>query len=467
MKRNTTDEARLQRIQIAALINDGTGSREIQRQLGCSFSTISKVKKMMDDPQRSVSDDQREENGRPNHYTAETKDAIFKMREETGFGARLIWAMIQRRPELYGLSKDQIPSTHLIAEWFAEKGLTRKMVGAKDRRGFPIDFEDKPGVIAMDEWGPYHLRASRLFMVTAQDRFTRLAFGVPVWKKGSINTWIRTIDLASEHTLNGAAPTALWIDNGIGMSLASGHTSQPVRHALSLGTRVVFNAPHTPWKNGKLENWHWRQETEYWSRIDPQISEKEAISGFLSYVNWYNVERPHGGLRDLDGTKVQNHAPADLASWFLPFTLDDIAQRGNETGERYDAQSGIIDMIRMVRNNGELDLQEGERMRVSEIFGGAWLRIRFHLDPKAPQQIGEVIWQRGQQKEALTIATFNHEIDRSRSRSAPLVHSVRDVDFSDSPEAEYIMGKPQTALDEHQFDRAAQRIGKRGHRKNK
>lgn len=457
-KAKTRDEARSNRIKIAAMLNAGNTYRQIYQETGADTHTIGKVKKMLDDPQRSPDDDRRDQNGRENHYTAETKQAILDMRNETGFGSRLIWALLKRQPEKYGITDpDQIPSTETIHKLLVEHGLTQKMVGAKDKRGFPIDFEDKPGVIALDEWGAVHVRGERIFLVTCQDRFTKLSFGVPVFKKGSAQTWIRAQQIARSHLLNGAAPTAIWIDNGIGMALASGSTPQPVRYALSQGTRVVYNAPHQPWRNGRLENWHWRQEIEYWSKLDPSTGAKAAIQGFLDYVNWYNVERPHGGLHDFEGQKIVNKSPADLANWYLPIQLADVAQR-EAPEQRLEPQKGIIDMVRMVRNNGRIELQGSDELKVSEIFAGAWLRIRFFCDPAQPTQIGQVIWQRGQKKEPLIVGTFNHLIDRTRKRGQPLVTDMRDVDFSDLPDAEYITG---SKIDEYQADRAASRIGKR------
>lgn len=451
--------ARQQRIAIAAKLNEGLSVRQVAAELGCSKTTVQKVKTRMDDPNQDPADDLREQNGKENYYTTETKDAILQMRNETGFGPRLMWSLLKRDPEKWGITDPkQIPGEDFIHKLLSEHGLTQRMVGAKDKRGFPIDFEDKPGVIALDEWGPWNVRGERMFLVTCQDRYTKLSFGVPVLKKGSADTWIKAQRLARKHILNDAAPHALWIDNGIGMAIANGFTPQPVRFALSQGTRVVFNAPHQPWKNGRLENWHWRQEVEYWRLLDGTVTPKEAEAGFIRYCNFYNVDRPHGGLKDLTGERVRNTAPADLSPWYLPLTMRDYAQA--EPEQRLEPQRGVIDMVRMVRNNGRIELHGQEEMRVSEIFAGAWLRVRMYSDPDAAQQIGEVIWQRGQQKQPLVVATFNHMLDRSRKKGQPFVTDVRPVDFSDHEEHEYITGRSRH-VDEYALDRAAARIGKR------
>lgn len=451
MPGTTIEAARSQRIEIAARLNMQQPIKQISRELGCSANTVRKVRETMQDPNQAVEDDRRDSNGRPHQFTAETKQAVLQMREQTELGPRLMWALMKRDPERWGIvDPDQLPSVDTIHEWITEAGMTKKLVGSKDRTGFPIDFEDKPGIIAMDEWGPRTIRGERIFLVTAGDRFTRLSFGVPVFKKGSASTWMKVIDIARENLLAGAAPTALWIDNGIGMALASGHTSQPIRYALAQGTRVVFNAPHMPWKNGRLENWHYRQEAEYWRHIDSnKTTVPEAIKGFLYYVNWYNMERPHGSL--------DNHAPADLAPHYVPISQKDISRTDYA---HLDPQAGIIDMVRMVRTSGHIELQDGESMRVSEVFGGQFLRIRFHVSPTTEHQIGECIWQRGQTKQPLTVATFNHLIDRTRKITDPLVTNVNTVDFDANEDTAYLAEvRPQ--LDEFMFDKAAARIGKR------
>lgn len=463
--KNTKEESKLQRIAIAAELTRGSSIRATAAKIGCSTRTVQKVQQTMRDPNEDVETDRRENNGREAHFTEETKAAILAMRTKTGFGPRLMWAMIMREPERWGIiDHKQIPSVDAISKWVADAGLTRKMIGAKDKRGFPIDFENAPGVIAIDEHGPIHYRASNIFLVTFADRFTKLSAGIPIQKKGSINSWTQAYYLAKEKMLDGKVPTALWVDNGVGMCFANGWTTQPVRHALMNGTRVVFNVPHQPWRNGRLENWHYRQQAEYWDLIDQkQTSLPDAIKGFLSWINFYNIDRAHGGIIDSDGTKIsflpgskRPPAPADLAPWYEPLTGEDFEPKDYE---HLDPQAGIVDMIRMVENNGKIQLQDGEVMKISEVFGGQYVRVRFHLKPGAEQQIGEVIWQRGQKKEALTVATFNHDVDRKRVRNRPLVTMVMGVDFDE----EALEGAPieSQRLNEFQARKKAARIGKK------
>jgi len=183
--------AKAQRNQIAAMLNQGMGIREISRSLPCSTRTVQKVKARMEDPDTAPDFDMRDLNGRPEQFTTETRNAIYAMREQMNLGARLLHSLLLRDPEKYGIfDRNQIPTHSTIHKWLVEAHMTKKMVGKQDKRGFPIDFEDKPGVIALDEWGPWNIRGERMFLVTCQDRYTKLTFGVPVLKKGSGDNWI-------------------------------------------------------------------------------------------------------------------------------------------------------------------------------------------------------------------------------------------------------------------------------------
>lgn len=458
MRRLDKTAAALQRIAIAALLNEGKGYMEISALTGASSTTIASVRKIMNDPNSSLERDGREGNGADIKYTAEAKAAIVAMREQTGLGATMLWELVKREPEKYGYDVNNIPSAAMMHRWLSEENMTTRMIGSKDRRGFPIDFPDAPGIIAIDEYGPRLLAGNEsIYLVSFADRYTRLTGAVPIFKKGSTDSFRLAMNIARSHLLDGAAPSAIWCDNGIGMALASGYTSQAVRHALSMGSRIVFNAPHHPWKNGRLENWHYRQEREFWRLLDPKTRSKEAIEKFVGYLNWYNLDRPHQSLkRQNEAGKIESNSPADLATWYKPIAIKDLV-RGVERYAELEPQTGIIDMVRLVHNRGKMELQNGETMTVSPMFGGGYLRIRFHLQPGAEKQIGEVIWQRGQEKLPVTVATFNHFIDRKRSQSMPLVTDIHTENF-DLDEMEFFAPEK---IDEAQYAKKAARIGKK------
>jgi transposase InsO family protein len=406
------EEAAKLRLKIAAMLNEGASPTQIAAELGCSRKVVYTVKERLNDVETPLTTDRRESNARPEGYTEEEKSIIMKMREEYGFGPDLLASMIERDPTAYGLTR-RIPASK-IYEWLRDEGATRRLVGSKDRTGFPIDFADSVGVIAMDEWGPTRIAGNPLYLVTIQDRFSRMALGVPIVRKSATRSFIHAQRLAMKHLLAGVYPDALWVDNGIRMSLGSGQTSQAVRFALSKGTRVVFNAPHQPWRNGRLENFHHRQEVEFWMRQPKGKSEREVLEAYTNYVNFYNLGRPHGGIGKVPPAERGEYMPVEQGYWIM---------RGEE--ERLEAQRGIIDMVRQVEGGGRIVLQEGEEMRVSELFAGGYLRVRFELEPDSPSQVGKVIWQRGQKKEPVVIASFNHQVDRKRAKGTALVSNVR------------------------------------------
>lgn len=458
MSNNTKADSKALRLKIADCLNSGKGIRETARECECSTRTVQKVRDRMDDPETPPDFDRRTHNSPPDAFSEATKEAIYIMRQELNLGSRLLHSLLLRDPEKFGIyDRSQIPSTATIHKWLVEKRMTKKTVGKNDKRGFPIDFADQPGIVAFDEWGPRIVRGERVFLVTCQDRYTRLVFGLPMLRKGTMRTWMKAYDIASKNLLAGAFPDAIWIDNGIGMALAHGHTSQATRYMMKHGSRIAFNAPHAPWKNGRLENWHHRMEDEYWRHVDQKTSTiPEALHGLLGWINYYNMDRPQSGLRDKDGKRLWDKSPADLASWYLPLDIHDFQDDRREY-EELEPQDGIIDMVRMVRNSGLIELQERDTLKVSPIFAGQYLRVRFHCRANEDFQQGEVIWQRGQKKLPLTVATFTHQIDRKRRKGIPLCSNVRNVDFDTETEG----FKQATALDEFQFDKAAARIGKR------
>jgi transposase InsO family protein len=438
---NKEDAAKL-RLSIAKMLNEGASPTQIANELGCSRKVVYTVKQRLNDVETPLTADRRESNARPEGYTQQEKEAVLRMREEYGFGPDLLSSLIEREPQRYGLTR-RIPASK-IYEWLREEGATRRLVGSKDKMGFPIDFADEAGVIAMDEWGPTRIGGNPLYLVTLQDRFSRIAIGVPVVRKSATRSFIHAQRLAMKHILAGVYPTALWVDNGIGMSLGSGQTSQAVRFALSKGTRVVFNAPHQPWRNGRLENFHHRQEVEFWMRQEKGRKEGEVLEAYRRYVNFYNLARPHGGIGRVPPASRGDYMPLEEMYWVM-----------RQEEERLEPQRGIIDMVRQVEAGGRIVLQEGEVMRVSELFAGGYLRVRFELEPEAESQVGKVIWQRGQKKEPVVVASFNHSIDRKRAKGTPLVSDVRAEVFEITED----MGGTQ--VDEAREEKRRRKVGKK------
>jgi len=114
MSKSSKVEAQEQRRRIVELFNQNKSYSQIQAVLGCSRNTIAKVKAALLDPERDPIEDAREDNGRPG-MAPHTRQAILDLREETGFGSLLMWAMMKNDPTSYGLaSLEELPSVATI-----------------------------------------------------------------------------------------------------------------------------------------------------------------------------------------------------------------------------------------------------------------------------------------------------------------------------------------------------------------
>ncbi len=71
------------------------------------------------------------------------------------------------------------PSLREIARTINELGLAHKKIGPRDTRTYPMDKVYAPGTITLDLWGPWHIRAGKMYLITCQDRHTRLSVAVP------------------------------------------------------------------------------------------------------------------------------------------------------------------------------------------------------------------------------------------------------------------------------------------------
>ncbi len=425
-----------QRHQIAALLNQKVGIRETARRLGVSTSTVNKVKAILEDPSRTLDEDRREQNARPEYFDEATMKIVLQLRANTALGARMLFAMINADPEAYGIDPKYAPSVGTIAKWLSEAGATGKTIGAKDDRGFPVEWDDtSAGIIAIDGTGPVHWGADRIYITTAQDYSTRLSIAVPTTSRiesASVNTWTHIIHMAKKHLLPDSPMTHVFADNGE-MGIANGWTKNSVRHVLAMGAIMVFNAPGKPWKSGRLENWHhtmkrtyvnikYSEAREKQNKRERRGSTQDWIREFVQWVNWYNMKKPHQAIT---GKTKTPKSPASAAA-YLPVTE---AILSIPKYEELPPQKGIIDIIRLVWNDGTIDLWGYDQTRIQKLFGGQFVRIRFECDPAQKEQVGKVVWQRGRHKEPLVIATFNHKMDRNRKRDDAFIYNMQFIDF--------------------------------------
>ncbi|MDW8052776.1 MAG: helix-turn-helix domain-containing protein, partial [Armatimonadota bacterium] len=217
------------RRQILLLHQLGRSVSEIAREVGVSRPTVYKVLQLARTAEEDPLLDRRKlKSGRPKLYTDEVLQAVASVRSQYPFwGAMLIRHELKTNAPKYGLTPEQVPSVETIALMIRELGLARKPVSPKDKRTFPdLERPTQPGWLTIDLFGPWRLRATRAWLVTIQDRFTRAAAAVPAYSAMyateknftvgvSGNLWKQAILLG---TILSGRIKRLYTDNGVGLA---------------------------------------------------------------------------------------------------------------------------------------------------------------------------------------------------------------------------------------------------------
>jgi transposase-like protein len=406
------------RHQIAELLNRGQTISTIAETLGCSRTTVYKVKALLDDPTQSLLDRRTNNTGMKPQYSQDIRSRILELRAQYSSGPRMLYHQIMRDPAHFGFAPLDVPSPATIARIFNEAGVAKKPIGPRDKRYYPAKKLNVPGSLIIDSWGPYKIRGSRFYLVTCQDPATKLSIGIPAVPLVTVNSWMAALYGAQIHILGNHPWREVYSDNGIGMALSNGYTSRAVRFALNQGAKVVFIPPAQPWRNGSLERFHFTMESEYFRRAAPN-SFTEATTGLVGWLNEYNQSRPHGTL--------QFRAPAEVAPWFTPLTTDII--RYHEEVPKLEPQPGRIECIRMVENDGGVRLFNNV-VYISPVLAGAYVKVELDLDGELGG-LGRVIWHTRNDHQPLVVGTFNHFVDNpNRGHNAhQWVENVREVDF--------------------------------------
>lgn len=117
--------------------------------------------------------------------------------------------------------------------------------------------------------------------------------------------------------------------------------------------------------------------------------------------------------------------------------------------ETLEPQSGWVEVIRMVYNNGMVDTWNQD-LQLSPALAGQYVRICFNVTGKPSD--GYAVYQQRKNIDIL-VATFKHNLDAPHS--AKLYGEVKLVEFP-GPEKE----KPPTILDEQHLANQQSRIVK-------
>lgn len=201
-------------------------------------------------------------------------------------------------------------------------------------------------------------------------------------------------------------------------------------------SQLIFIPPAQPWRNGRLERFHKTMDLEYWQFERPSSIE-EGLDGLTDFLNYHNFDRPHSSLNF--------KAPADS------FTVKKLPARFWEKlalESEIKPQVGTVEVIRMVYNDGEVDLW-GNSLYVSPLLAGQYVWVRFNVT--GSQSDGIVVFQTRKGEDNI-IANFTHNLDASTRE--PLIGDVGLTDY-------LIERKPNQNLDEDQLAKQQSRILKR------
>lgn len=180
---------------------------------------------------------------------------------------------------------------------------------------------------------------------------------------------------------------------------------------------MIYIPPGEPWRNGRLERFHWTMETEYW-RDERPSGIKEALDGLAEWLNYYNMERPHSSIGRKPPASRGTYQPVDAAML-------------QELPQRLPRQAGTVEAIRLVMPEGRSELWNGGEFRVSPYLTGAYVRVQLTVPGPAH---GRVLYspKRGVY---VPVAIFSHlmDADPAPGPHTPLVSEVEHVDFEAPP----------------------------------
>lgn len=377
----------------------------------------------------STQSDRRQYNpGRPRLYSQVVQDAVLAARAQHPVdGPQMLYHRLRRAPQDYGLHPDDLPSSATIGRLLHVKGLSHQPVGPRDVRRYPDARPTEPGTITLDTWGPWHVRADRLYLATVQDRYTRLAAAAPALGKQqfakdaaatpglSTTTWATALMIA--RTWLCGALRRVYTDNGVGMVPAQGTLPLAARLALREGATLVYIPPAQPWRNGKLERWHWTLEYEYW-RAERPASVEAGLDGLTTWLNYFNHDRPH--------SQLAFKAPAEAARWDK--RLPESYWTGLDVPKVLPPQAGTIEAIRLVDNQGTVDTW-GYTLPLTPLLAGQFVRLVFTVTGAVAS--GQVRYQQRKGLDIL-VATFEHTLDAlgTPGRQHDLYRAVDMVEFA-------------------------------------
>ena len=429
-KRSTMRAGAVQELRerIAAGLRSGLGPTRISRTVGCSRTTVYRVRRLLEKPDGSLADGRRANPGRPTSFADTVWDQILGCRRiQTTMGSWALHRVVARSAQQRGLTVADIPSPSTIGRRVSREGLGRRAPAPSDYRHCRDAKPTQPGTFTIDAWGPWPVAEGELHVLTVQDRFTRLAAAIPLIVptgtpgRGDLETaslaWARVIALAADCLLPpGNMPLRIYTHNAPGMVPQLGDLPRGARQALATGASLTYIPTGRSWPNGRLARFH-RAMVQECFRVESPPTVEDAIEALREWLNYFNAMRSHSALG--------HRAPRDSAPW--GHTL----QEGwweMEPVHGDMAVSGTVEAIRPVGMNGRVHLWEDEELRLPAAFAGHFVRVVFRVTGRP--SVGWVL-RHLRAGRNVVVARFAHQMDvQQPGAGKPLVTTCEPVGMS-------------------------------------
>ena len=373
------------RVELIREWNGGESIASLAGMYGVARKTIYKwIARHAAEGVAGLQDRDRRPHSSPLQMTAETIARVIETRQRWGWGPRkLLVKLAEAWPEM------RVPAASTIAELLRSKGLSH----ARKRRvrtppyGQPFAAVEQANQTWCADFKGWFLTGdgTRCDPLTITDAHSRYLLCCQIAAKTDRTHVEALFDAAFREY---GMPGVIHTDNGAPFaSRAPGGLSRLSMRWVRLGIVAERSRPASPQDNGRHERMHrtLKQETLCPPARNPRLQQQ----AFHRFQKTYNDDRPHEALN------YQTPASGYQRS-LRPFP-----RRVPEV--QYD--SGVA--VRRISDKGGLKFQ-GERLFVSEIFGGEWLGLRAYDDRYHEVLYGPLVigW----------IDTFQHRFHRRLPR---------------------------------------------------
>jgi transposase InsO family protein len=317
------------------------------RHFGISRKTGHKwLRRYRDDPGRPLGDRPRRPQHSPRRTAADTEQRILAVRDEYGWGARKIRAVLAGRGQ-------EVPSARTVHQVLARHGrldapaprpeACQRFERARPNELWQLDFK-----------GPLEVERRRVYPLAVEDDHSRFLLALePCPDLTMATAWDVLWRAFGDYGL----PEGVLCDHAFG---TRGQNPLGVSwfeaRLIRLGVHPRHGRPYHPQTQGKVERLNGTLEREVWPRV-----RRDSLAHFAADLQrWratvYNVLRPHQALADRPPVTRWRPSPRPR-----PAVLPPVA---------YGAEA----VLRKVMNRGDVSWR-GYRILVGAGLEGEWVRV--------------------------------------------------------------------------------------------